>query len=179
MQTVKLYLKNGKFTLLDEDDFILYGNFDWKQLGSDGPVYRHVVEPVAVRCPHCDEILRWRRPRRVEYLHRVIMGNPVGMEVHHGDEDKLNNRRSNLEVLPKADHTILHNRQKTQRAVSSSGYRGVVRLSDTKWRAQIGKSGVVIHLGHHDTAEEAAVVYDAAVIGIRGQGWFTNLIPNE
>lgn len=32
-------------------------------------------------------------------LHRLLMGEPVGMDVHHKDNDGLNCRRSNLEVL--------------------------------------------------------------------------------
>ena len=47
-------------------------------------------------------------------LHRVLMENKLGRslepgeEVHHEDEDKSNNSLSNLKLLTKKEHIILH-----------------------------------------------------------------------
>lgn len=41
----------------------------------------------------------------IENLGRMLV---AGEEVHHIDEDKQNNAWSNLEVLPHADHALLH-----------------------------------------------------------------------
>lgn len=48
-----------------------------------------------------------------EYLHRAIWRKsfgeiPDGFEVHHKDEDKLNNKPSNLELLTQSDHGKAH-----------------------------------------------------------------------
>lgn len=54
--------------------------------------------------------LHGKRPK----LHRVIMENHVGRSlgadelVHHKDFDKLNNDISNLEVMSRRDHMLLH-----------------------------------------------------------------------
>lgn len=47
-------------------------------------------------------------------LHRVVAENKIGRllndneDVHHVDENKMNNHPDNLEVLTKAEHTRLH-----------------------------------------------------------------------
>jgi hypothetical protein len=46
------------------------------------------------------------------YAHRLVFsawhGNPAGLEVHHKDDDRSNNRPGNLEGLTKGDHKRLH-----------------------------------------------------------------------
>ena len=50
--------------------------------------------------------------------HRLIMSEVLGRpledfeDVHHKDENRLNNDPSNLEVITRSEHTALHNRQK-------------------------------------------------------------------
>lgn len=41
-------------------------------------------------------------------LHRIIMNPPNGMDVHHINGDKLDNRRCNLLMLTRSEHTSLH-----------------------------------------------------------------------
>ena len=41
-------------------------------------------------------------------LHRILMGEPEGMDVHHIDLNKFNNRHANLRVLTHEDHMRLH-----------------------------------------------------------------------
>jgi hypothetical protein len=38
-------------------------------------------------------------------LHRLIMGAPPGLHVHHDNEDTLDNRRENLKVLLPSEHS--------------------------------------------------------------------------
>lgn len=54
------------------------------------------------------------------YLHRDVWEAangpiPRGYDIHHKDENPANNRIDNLALLPKADHTKLHHRQKRGR----------------------------------------------------------------
>jgi HNH endonuclease/Helix-turn-helix domain of resolvase len=49
-----------------------------------------------------------------ELLHRDVWKSvhgdiPMGYDIHHKDEDKSNNDIENLELLPTAEHTQLHN----------------------------------------------------------------------
>lgn len=48
-----------------------------------------------------------------QLLHRVVMNAPAGMHVHHRNYDKLDNRRSNLEVMTSSDHAKLHGKENT------------------------------------------------------------------
>ena len=41
-------------------------------------------------------------------LHRLIMGSPPGLDVHHIDYNRWNNRRENLVALTRKDHMRLH-----------------------------------------------------------------------
>jgi hypothetical protein len=42
-------------------------------------------------------------------FHRLILGSPPGLDVHHIDENKWNNRPTNLEALTHAEHWRRHN----------------------------------------------------------------------
>ena len=49
--------------------------------------------------------------------HRLVLFNagidvPAGWHVHHKNEDKLDNRLDNLEVLPVRDHALHHARER-------------------------------------------------------------------
>lgn len=66
-------------------------------------------------------------PHRTKYnyvlLHRVVMENHLGRmltddeEVHHKDKDGHNNSVSNLEVLTKEQHRIIHAKEKTRKYI--------------------------------------------------------------
>ena len=87
-----------------------------------------------------------------KYLHRIIMGEPDGMDVDHIDGDPLNNRRSNLRICT-------HNENMTNRKISknnTSGFKGVYwSKRDNNWRSQIKYNNKRIHLGCFDSLEEA------------------------
>lgn len=86
-------------------------------------------------------------------VHRYLLGlkRGDGLLGDHINGDRLDNRLSNLRI---ATH---QSNAGNRRALSSSGYRGVVR-SGNRWVAQ-GKVNQRTHyLGTYDTAEEAAQV---------------------
>lgn len=105
------------------------------------------------------------------YLHRQIMSPAAGMVVDHIDGDGLNNCRSNLRVVTKADNAM------NSAGRSASGFRGVYYSPDRgKWRAYVTRpTGGRMWLGGFETAEEAAQAYDQAVIRLRGPIARTNL----
>jgi hypothetical protein len=96
--------------------------------------------------------------RRIRILlHREILGLTYGdkLEGDHINRDKLDNRRSNVRVVP-------HNGQKQNvpsRPGSSSKFRGVDLFKRTgRWRASVTVNRVVHHLGYFSTEIEAAEV---------------------
>ena len=125
------------------------------------------------------------------FLHREIMGHPEGsrkVHVHHIDGDILNCRRSNLVILSAREHYHAHDRTEVVKqcvynapARAASGYKGVCRHEKSqKWVVQFAVDGRNRTIyATSDSAEDAAVVYDAAVIAYRPKGSYTNLIEWE
>lgn len=117
------------------------------------------------------------------FLHRELMHFPIG-DVHHKDENPLNCQMDNLEILSRAVHRERHHQSEQtathRRAAgprSASGFKGVsFHRRFNKWIAQIRVNGHSQTLGYTHTAEEAALLYDAAVIAFI-PGSYTNLIP--
>jgi hypothetical protein len=94
-----------------------------------------------------------------EFLSRVIMQPPPGMEVDHLDYDPLNNTRANLWVC-----TPAQNSQRRRYAPGRSGFIGVAvagKGTDVFYRAHIKVTGKRVDLGRSATPEGAARIYDA------------------
>ena len=105
--------------------------------------------------------------RRTLYLHRVLMGEPEGMEVDHIDCDGLNCRRStNLRNATPAE-----NKRNTRRPVTNtSGIKGVSwHRSSAKWRAHIKLDGKQRQLGAFNCPTAAAVAYVKASARLHGE----------
>lgn len=124
------------------------------------------------------------------------MGHPCG-HVHHINEDRLDCRRANLQVLSPADHRSKHPvptgprgphtnspRQVPNRTPAPqrgrSGYKGV-SWSKTQegWIAKATHEGKVHYLGCFIDKGAAAVVYDNFVLACRPKGSYTNLVPAD
>ena len=89
--------------------------------------------------------------RRTVYLHRIISGEPDGLEVDHIDCDGMNNRRSNLRTATKAQNQ--HNQRLS--IVNTSGAKGVRwRKQCNAWQASIRINGRRI-VSSHPTKEQA------------------------
>lgn len=109
-----------------------------------------------------------RIKRRRVLMHRLLMGEPVGMLVDHKDGDGLNNRRRgdaehkpNLRACTKSQNMgncKPHSDRKGR-------YKGVCYEKQTgRYVAQICCEGVIKKVGRFKTALEAAKAYDAEAI---------------
>jgi hypothetical protein len=145
MQTI--WLTQGYFTLVDDDDYTFLSQFNWHTLqGKHGKKYAGKG-----RGGNCLK------------MHRVIMNTPDDMQVDHKDGDTLNNQKYNLRNCTNA--------QNTQNSIKHKvGYKGVRYLGyKGGYMARIKQ----IYLGCFETPEEAAIAYNNAAIKYFGE--FANL----
>ena len=149
----KIPLTQGKYAIVDNADFSLLNQFKWC-----------LLHTYAARTKY--------KPKKTVLLHRVILNNPVGMEIDHINGDGLDNRRKNLRIVSHQQN--LFNRRSNKN--SSSVYRGVSwSKSNNKWHAFIQKNGVLFHLGHYSSEREAAMVYNKKAKELFGE--FARLNP--
>lgn len=88
-------------------------------------------------------------------LARIIMGEPVGMEVDHINGDTLDNREANLRVVTRGQN--LQNIQGAYQNNKSSGIRGVTWLKrDQKWQAHAQLNKKKHTIGTFHRLEDAA-----------------------
>lgn len=88
------------------------------------------------------------------YMHRLLMGEPAGLEVDHINADGLDNRRANLRIVTRSQNEQAKHRVRSD---STTGVRGVERIHGGRYRARIWLDGKAIPLGCFRTIEEAAV----------------------
>jgi hypothetical protein len=142
-------LTQGKFTLVDDEDFEKLNKFKW--YFHDGYAIRQVK----------GKIVR---------MHREIANTPIDMLTDHINGDKLDNRKVNLRPCTTAQNV----QNRSNQSNNSSGFKGVSwSKKNNKWSAMININKKRTHLGYFKTAEEAAKVYDLAAI--ENYGEFANL----
>jgi hypothetical protein len=94
------------------------------------------------------------------------MQPPKGLHVDHANHNGLDNRRSNLRICTQAENQ----RNRKLHCNNTSGFIGVCwGKSHRKWKAYIYSYKQHFHLGHFDTAEEAAGVRDVAAKNLHGE----------
>ena len=141
----QIQLANGGFAVVDDEDFDSVSGFEWRR-DKNGYVRRSV------------------HPRGCVYLHQQIMpGVPL---VDHKDNDKLNNRKSNLRPATKAQNAFniaAHRDSKSRyKGVSFDKQRGL-------WCADISGNGKRLRLGRFKTEREVAIAYNRAALELHGE----------
>ncbi len=152
-------LSQGKFTIVDTEDFEYLNQWKWylSHYGYAVTTWREGSGKDAVY--------------RKIYMHRLLMKTPEDMETDHINRTPLDNRKSNL-------RNCSHQQNQSNRAKqvnNTSGYKGVVwHKQQQKWWARVTFKGKQISLGLHNTAEEAAKAYDKGAQLHHGEYVLTN-----
>lgn len=146
-------LTRGYEAIIDVSDVSLIDNFNWCVQKSARSVY-------AVRSE------RRNGKQRTIFMHRVIMGEPDGLQVDHEDGNGLNNRRKNLRRA-----TVSQNQQNSRvRLNNKTGFKGVTyHKQNDRYRATIKAHGKQVSLGCYSTPEEAHLAYQKASIKYYGR----------
>jgi hypothetical protein len=133
---------------VDDKDYKLVQPYKWRK-NAQGYAVSRAYTRISKGVRHAKDIR----------MHRLIMGEPEGMEVDHANNDCLDNRRSNLRV---ATHWQNLANRPLQRN-NTSGYRGVTWSNQNKkWYAQIYVNSKTISLGFYDDIKDAARAYNTA-----------------
>jgi hypothetical protein len=104
-------------------------------------------------------------------VHRLVTGAPKGMEVHHRNGIKWDNRNDNLQVLTAREHLWLRPR----RLGNPWGYRGVrLNCHGGKFSARVYLRGTSYRAASRNTPLEAAFAYDDMVLRIGAPKWWRN-----
>jgi len=146
---MELDLTRNKTSIVDDDRYKYLNQWKW-----------HYSHGYAIRAEIIDS-------KQIKiYLHRFILGCPEGLEVDHINQDKLDNRVSNLRIVTRQQNVM----NKGKNSNNTSGYKGVsFQKSANKWEASIGLDGHKIYLGLFADAIDAAKVYDQSALKFHGK----------
>ena len=150
----RIYLGEGEWTILDQQDYYRLKNFNW-YIGGNGKEF------YAFR-----NIKNGPGKTKMVSMHREIMNPPGHLLVDHRNNHGLDNRRANLRWA-----TQSQNRQnRAKKKNTSSRFIGVCFDKQTgKWKARIRTDGKEICLGRFDDEIEAARTHDAAAKKYHGE----------
>jgi len=150
----EIALSQGKFAIVDDEDYERVSQFNW-----------HVVGDYAVRRVRLNPPVNGKR-QGVQFMHRLIMGEPQGLQVDHRNRNPLDNQRHNLRIATNSQNRM--NASKPRATTARSRYKGVA-YGKEGWQAQIMKNGKSLWLGYFASEIEAAHAYDVAARDLFGE----------
>ena len=145
----------GRFAIVDPDDYYRLSSFDWLTCGRDDKLYAARV--VRSHTGRLKTIL----------MHRQILNAPKNLFVDHRNSRSLDNRKSNLRPATPSQNACNARRDKSN---TYSKYRGVsFSRRKGKWFAEIRINGKKTWLGYFTNEIDAAKKYDMAARKYHGE----------
>lgn len=143
----KIRLTQGKYALVDDEDFNYLNSFKWHST----KITKSAKTCYAVRNQRQNGI------KKNITMHRFLMNFPVGKQIDHKDGNGLNNQRENLRICNSSEN----HRNGKIRVDNTSGYKGVTwHKKNKKWQTGLTVLGKYIFIGMFDGKKEAAMAYN-------------------
>lgn len=152
----KIPLTQGKFALVDDEDFEWLNQWKWKaQKTKSGNWYANRVQ--------------YTPEKKIILMHRIILGlTEKDQWGDHQDHNGLNNQKTNIRKCNRSQNQA--NRRPLKNRTSK--FLGVCRYKN-KWRAGLKYKGRQYHLGDFYIEADAALAYNKAALKFHGE--FANL----
>ena len=151
----EIYLTNNKgIVFVDNEDYEWLQQYKWNfNLSRNGNGYATTN-------------LYLNKRNLIKHMHRLIMNEPIGLQIDHIDNNGLNNQKNNLRIV-----TNQQNQMNRKKGINcSSKYKGVTwKKQDKQWQAQIQANKKYIYLGLFRIEEDAAKAYNEAAIELFGE----------
>jgi hypothetical protein len=145
----KILLTQGKYALVDDEDFEILSKFKWYAAKRGYGFYAQ------------------RRLKNISVqMHRFLLNPEKGKDVDHINGDTLDNRRANLRVCSRSQNEWNRKKQKN----NTSGFKGVTYNKESKkYFSRIRVYKDLIYLGSFENKVEAAKKYNEAAIKYHGE----------
>ena len=152
----RISLGQGKFTIVDPQDFYQFNIFNWCPRVQGQNIY-------AVRFTGDT-----KKNNRVISLHREIMNAPKGLLVDHRNNDSSDNHRGNLRIATAYQNG--QNRRIKKKETAWSQFVGIYFDKGRRnWIYQVRANGKLVSTGRFATEIEAARARDRAAIKYHGE----------
>jgi hypothetical protein len=151
----KIYLGEGRFALVDPEDFYWLNSFHW---------YAEIKSKLIYAARN---VILAGEKKIIFSMHREIMNAPDGLLVDHKNCDTLDNRRENLRLATRAQNNC--NRRKTKSKTSSRFIGVCFHKRHQRWCVDIRHNGKKIWLGSFVSEIDAAHAYDEAAKKYHGE----------
>jgi hypothetical protein len=136
----KIKLTKNKFAIVDDEDFVFLNQWKW--------CYNE--NGYATRGTH--KKINGKRISINYSMHRQVNNTPEGFDTDHINQNKLDNRKSNLRTVTHQQNSFNYSPTKN----NTSGCRGISWFKrDKKWLTQITLNGKTVHLGYFNKIKDA------------------------
>jgi hypothetical protein len=157
----KIPLTQGKFALVDDEDYELVSKFKWCAWKSHGNIF------------YAQRNSKTKNGWRPLLMHTFLMKEKG---IDHINNIGTDNRRENLRLCNQSQNTANARKHKN----CSSKFKGVCwHKCANKWFAQIHEKGTEIYLGLFEKEIDAAKAYNKKALELFGEFARLNIIKKE